>query len=142
MIDYESFAFSIKEFEADFKVTFASNARGEIESLSIPLEARVADIVFKRVASRVLYARTYLAQFVGEYEITLGETALAVSVFLQGDALIANAPGRAGAELEPYKENEFRLKHTPSQIITFVRDPEGQVSQVRLPGGINARRRV
>ena len=138
---YDSFAFSVKAFEADFKVTFVSNARGEIESLSIPLEAKVSDIVFKRVASRALYDKNYLEQFVGEYEIMLGETALAVSVVLQGDALIANAPGQSAAELEPYKENEFRLKHSPSQIITFVHDSAGQMSQVRLPGGINARRK-
>ena len=138
---YDSFTFS-SAFDLDFKVTFASNARGDIESLAIPFEAKVSDIVFKRVANRALYEGTYLAQFAGEYEIMLGEQALAVSVVLQGETLIANAPGQPGAELDPYKENAFRVKSTPSQIITFVRGTEGQMSEAHLPGGIIAKRKA
>jgi hypothetical protein len=138
---YDSFIFTVTAFDLDLKVTFTSNARGDIESLAIPFEAKVSDIVFKRVANSALYEKSYLAQFAGEYEIMLGETTLTVSVVLQGGALIANAPGQSGAELEPYKENEFRLESSPSQIITFVCDTEGQVSQVQLPGGISARRK-
>lgn len=139
---YDSFTFSHTAVDLDFKVTFISNARGDIESLSIPFEARVADIVFKRVANKALYESSYLAQFAGEYEITLGENVLLVSVILQGETLIANAPGQSSTELEPYKENEFRLKGAPSQIIAFVRDAEGQISQAHLPGGISAKRKV
>lgn len=138
---YDSFTFTAAAFDLDFKVTFTTNARGDIESLAIPLEARVSDIVFKRIANKALYERSYLTQFAGEYEITLGETALTVNVVLQGDTLIATTPGQSPTELEPYKEHEFRLKRAPSQVITFVRDTAGQVSQVRLPGGIIARRK-
>ncbi|HLG63539.1 MAG TPA: serine hydrolase [Ktedonosporobacter sp.] len=137
---YDSFVFSFAAFDIDLKVTFTANARGDIECLAIPLEGKVADIVFKRVASKELQESSYLEQFAGEYEIVLGENTLAVSVILQGEALIANAPGQSNVELEPYKENEFRFKSTPSQIIIFVRDAEGQISHARLPGGISARR--
>lgn len=139
---YDSFIFSHKAFDLDFKVTFTSNARGDIESLAVPFEGKVADIVFKRVANRALYESHYLAQFAGEYEILLGETSLAVSVILLGKTLVANTPGQANAELEPYKENEFRLKSSSSQIIAFVRDEQGQISQANLPGGISAKRKA
>lgn len=140
-LHFDSFTFILKEFEVGFKVTFATDARGEIESLSLPLEVKVSDIVFKRVANKAFYARSYLAQFAGEYEIMLGEMALVVSVALRGDVLIVNAPGQPAAELEPSKENEFRLKGSPSQSLTFIRDTAGLVSQVRLPGGFSARRK-
>lgn len=138
---YDSFLFSNAIFDLDFRVTFTTNGRGDIDSLSIPFEARVSDIVFKRVANKALSERDYLAQFVGEYEIALGEQTLAVSVLLQGETLIANAPGQTDVALEPYKENVFRFKSAPSQIITFVHDEEGQISHVRLPGGISAERK-
>lgn len=138
---YDSFIFSHRAFDVDFRVTFALNVRGDIDSLSIPFEARVSDIVFKRVASQALSENSYLAQFAGEYEIMLGESVFAVSVVLQGEVLVATAPGQSSVELEPYKENEFRFKHSPSQIVIFVRDDEGQINQVRLPGGISAKRK-
>lgn len=138
---YDSFVFSYGTFDIDFKVTFTANAQGDIESLAIPFEGKVSDIVFKRVANKELYEQSYLEQFAGEYEIVLGESTLAVSIVLQGEALFANAPGQSNVELEPYKENEFRFKSSPSQIITFVRDAEGQISYVRLPGGLSARRK-
>lgn len=138
---YDSFIVSADEFDADLKVMFNSNARGDIESLTAPFEEKVADIVFKRVASKKLSEKSYLTQFAGEYEIELGDMPIAVTVSLQGDVLVADAPGQSD-ELEPYKENEFRLKSAPSQIITFLRDTDGQINAARLPGGITAKRKA
>ncbi|MGH2506375.1 MAG: serine hydrolase [Ktedonobacteraceae bacterium] len=141
-LHYDVFLISFPRTVASFKVTCATNARGDIESLTIPFQANVSDIVFKRTASKTLSERSYLAQFVGEYEIEMGERTIVVSVVLQGEALILNAPNQAGVELEPYKENEFRVKIAPSQIISFVTNAEGQISHVRLPGGISAIRKA
>jgi len=138
---YDSFIITADEFDADFRVTFSANERGDIESLAVPLEEKVAPIVFKRVASKTLSEKSYLTQFAGEYEIMLGDMPIAITVSLQGDVLVADIPGQSD-ELEPYKENEFRLKSAPSQIITFLRDAEGQVNAARLPGGITAERKA
>ena len=138
---YDSFLFTAEEFDADFKITFSTNARGDVDSLAFPLEEKVAPIVFKRVASQKLAEKSYLEQFVGDYELKMGERELVVGVSLQGEALVANIPGQSD-ELEPYKENEFRLKSAPAQIITFICGADGQVSEAHLPGGVIAKRKA
>lgn len=141
-LHYDVFLISFPRTIASFKVTFTTNSRGDIESLAIPFQANVSDIVFKRTANQTLFERSYLEQFVGEYEIGIGERMLVVSTLLQGGTLILNAPNQAGVELEPYKTNEFRIKIAPSQIISFVCNDEGLISHVRLPGGISATRKA
>ncbi|MEO7021430.1 MAG: hypothetical protein ABI234_14840 [Ktedonobacteraceae bacterium] len=44
--------------------------------------------------------------------------------------------------MEPYKTNEFRAKIAPSQIISFIFNAEGQISHIRLLGGISATRKA
>lgn len=139
---YDTFLISFPRTLAKIKVTFTTNARGDIESFAVPFQANVSDIVFKRVASQMLFESSYLTQFTGEYEIVMGEQTIVVSVVLQGEALILNAPNQGNVELEPYKTNEFRAKIAPSQILSFVYNAEGQVSHVRLPGGISATRKA
>lgn len=141
-LHYDVFLISFPRTIASFKVTFTTNSRGDIESLAIPFQANVSDIVFKRVVSQALSERSYLEQFVGDYIIEMGENTLVVSTVLQGEALILNAPNQAGVELEPYKKNEFRAKIAPSQIISFVVTDEGHITHVRLPGGISATRKA
>ncbi|HLZ57390.1 MAG TPA: hypothetical protein VKR06_10625 [Ktedonosporobacter sp.] len=67
--------------------------------------------------------------------------ALWQQAFVGSKALVANIPGQSD-ELEPYKENEFRLKSAPAQMITFIRGADGQVSEARLPGGVTAKRKA
>lgn len=141
-LHYDTFLISLPRALTSFKATFATNTHGDIESLAIPFQANVSDIVFKRVASQALSERSYLEQFVGEYEIEMGERRIVVSTVLQGEALILNAPNQSGVELEPYKTNEFRVKIAPSQVISFVTDDEGHISHVRLPGGLSATRKA
>ena len=138
---YDTFLFTAEELDADFQITFSTNARGDVDSLAFPLEKKVAPIVFKRVASQKLAEKSYLEQFVGDYELKMGESVLVVGVGLQGEALLANIPGQSD-ELEPCKENEFRLKSAPTQMITFLRGSDGQVSEARLPGGVTAKRKA
>lgn len=102
--------------EDDIMITFLTNANGDVDKLTVPLEPAVSPIVFKRKASREMMDPKYLSQFVGEYEI-MGVTAI---VLLQGEKLIVEVPSQPRIELIPYKENEFTPKGVEGQNIKFV----------------------
>jgi len=97
-------------------ITFHTNLKGDIDRLSLPLEAAVAPIVFTRKASEALKDPKYLSQFLGDYEI-MGTTA---TVSLQGEALIIAVAGQPNQELVPYKEAEFTIKGAEGYNIKFV----------------------
>ena len=51
------------------KVSFTTDLKGNIASLSVQLEPAVKDIVFTRAAEKAMMEKSFLEKFVGEYEI-------------------------------------------------------------------------
>lgn len=132
---YDIFEAEIEKFDLSMKVSFSTNVRGDIDGFSAPLEPLVKDIVFKRVARKEMTEKSFLEQFVGDYEL-MGMT---MTVSLKGGkALSVAVPGQPDYELEPYKGTEFHLKGLSGFSVEFKRDQTGKVTEAILaqPGGV------
>lgn len=138
---YDTFELPFERFDVTLKATFATNARGNIESVSVPAEPTVRDVVFMRAPDRALREKSFLEQFAGEYELF----EMSMTVALKGDdTLLARVPGQPDCELIPYKGAQFAVKDLSSFGFEFVVDESGAVSAavVTQPGGVfTAKRR-
>ncbi len=114
------------------QVTFQTNAKGDIDRLSIPLEPAVAAILFTKRAPEEMKDPKFLSQFAGEYELM----GIVISVFLKGNTLCASIPSQPIIELVPYKGTEFTLKGLEGYSLKFILE-KGQVTEVVVsqPGG-------
>jgi CubicO group peptidase (beta-lactamase class C family) len=139
---YDIFDINIERFEIDMKATFLTNVKGDIESVSIPLEPAVKDIVFKRVPGKEMMEKSFLEQFTGEYEV-LGTI---MTVALKGEqTLSVSLPGEPDYELVPYKGTEFHAKGLSSLSIEFKYDASGKASEalITMPyGAFTAKRKT
>jgi hypothetical protein len=108
--------------------------KGDIVSLSLPLEPGVKDIVFVRKPDQGMLERGFLEKLCGTYELS-GQ---ALTVQLKGDhALTVQVAGQPAIELIPYKGTRFDLKGLPGYSLEFKRDASGVATEVVLsqPGG-------
>lgn len=109
------------------KVSFQTDLKGDISSLSIPLEPSVKEIVFTRVAEKQMGERSFLAPFTGDWDFG-GATR---TIALEGDhVLILTAPGQPRQVLVPNHGTLFDLKDLPGQSIEFKIDKEGKVNEL------------
>ncbi len=117
-----------------FMFTFVTNTKGDVDQIEVPLEPSVDPIVFSRKASEQLSDSTYLAQFVGEYELR-GTTVTVVHE--RADLLTLTVPGQPTYELEPYRTNEFNLKGLKGFSVRFtVEDDEVTEVVFHQPNGV------
>ncbi|HZU03699.1 MAG TPA: serine hydrolase [Ktedonobacteraceae bacterium] len=124
---YDIFEATFERFGLQAKVSFSTNTKGDIDSLAIPFEPTVKEIIFKRVASKEMTEKGFLEQFVGEYEF-MGRS---IAIALRGEkTLIASIPGQPDYELEPYKGTEFQLKGLAGFSLEFKKDDTGVVAEV------------
>src|SRR5579859_3308397 len=65
---YDVFEAYIERFDLHMKILFAGNLKGDIDTVAIPFEPTVKEIIFKRVASQHMSERAFLEPFVGSYE--------------------------------------------------------------------------
>jgi len=117
------------------KVTFLTNQKGEIESVSVPLETGVKDIIFTRLPETRPMDITQLEKFAGEYLLS----GASVKVGMRADkTLIASVPGQPDYELVPKKGTEFTLKGMAGFSIEFKMDTSGAVTEavVTQPNGV------
>jgi len=107
-------------------VTFHTDAKGLVSSLSAPFEPTVKEIVFSRVPEKRMRERSFLDPFTGEYELP-GAT---LTVSLRGnDTLVATLPGRPAMELVPDHGTTFNVKGVYSTFtIEFQQDASGKVT--------------
>lgn len=138
---YDIFSLEIERFDINLKASFQGNVRGDIDTLIVPLEPTASDIVFKRSINKQLTEKSFLEQFIGEYEVL--DTIMVV--VLKGEqTLQATILGQPDYELLPYKETEFHVKGLSGIRINFVQDAEGQVieGKLTLPYGVfNAKKK-
>jgi CubicO group peptidase (beta-lactamase class C family) len=132
---YDIFEAAMERFEIFTKVSFATNLKGDIESLALTLEPAVPEIVFKRAPDKAMQEKGFLEQFVGEY----ATSGITLTVSLRGDkTLFLSVPGQPDYELVPYKGTSFQFKEHPGFGVEFKRDEAGEVSAmvVTQPYGV------
>lgn len=122
---YETWDVEIERFDMQLKATFATNARGDVASVAMPLESTVPDIVFTRLPDARLRERAYLERFAGEYDLN-GAT---VTIALLGEGrLLARLPSRPRIALTPRTENEFVVEGVTGVGIRFETDDAGAIT--------------
>ncbi|MCU0224601.1 MAG: serine hydrolase [Acidobacteria bacterium] len=97
-------------------IAFGGNLKGDIETVTVPLETSVDPIVFTRKPPASMNEAAFLDRFVGEY--SLGPQTITVA--RRGSALVASIPGQPTYELVPYKGTEFNLKGMKGFSVRFV----------------------
>jgi CubicO group peptidase (beta-lactamase class C family) len=126
---YDIFKFRQSLVRADRLVSFSMDNKGNINKLAVQLESAVDPIVFTKLPEKTMQERTFLEQFVGEYEVQ----GITFSVTLKGEnTLVASVPGQGEMELVPYKGMEFNLKGMAGAGIEFVKDESGKVIEAIL----------
>lgn len=122
-------------FGQKYMLTFYTNQKGDIEKVSVPLEAGTDEIVFSRKAEKKLSEYGYLSKFEGKYDLS----GVTVTVEIQKEnVLTVTVPGQPTYDLEPVKENEFNLKGLSGYSVRFTVDKKGNVTKLDFlqPNGI------
>lgn len=106
------------------KVTFFTDVKGDISSLSMPLQPDVKDIVFTRRPESV--SRSFLEPLAGQY--TVG--AVTATVSIEGEkTLVLVVPGQPKYVLIPRRGTTFDLQGLSGFSIEFRTDASGKVAE-------------
>lgn len=138
---YDIFEAILESNEARFKLSFATDAKGNIGSLGVQLEPSVKESIFTRLPDKSMANRSFLEPFVGKYEV-MGMT---LTVSLRGDTeLVASIPGQGDQILVPYQGTTFNLKGLSGFSIEFKRDEGGAVVEaiITQPGATLSATRI
>ena len=126
---YDIFELDIERWETIMKVSFATNIRGDIESIMAPFEPTAKDIVFKRVPQKSMSERSFLEPFVGKYELM----SMRMTVDFKDDSTLQlTVPGQPTYVLTPYKGTEFQIQGLSGFSVEFQRDASGSVVEAIL----------
>jgi len=120
---YDTFEFYNEFTDQKQKLSFHTDPKGNIVSLSIALEPTVADIVFTRAPDKAMLEKSFLENFVGRYEY---QGVVATFTLKDEKTLTATIPGQQEFELVPYKGTEFNLKGLAGFSVEFKLDETGQ----------------
>jgi len=113
-------------------VNFDTNLQGEIDSLALPLESSVKEIVFKRLPPKL--DRKMLEPLAGQYQLA----GPPLTVVLREDGkLYLEPPGQAPRELVPVRGLLFNLQGITGASVEFKKDASGAVTELVLyQGGV------
>ncbi|NQT81016.1 MAG: serine hydrolase [Candidatus Aminicenantes bacterium] len=132
---YDVFEFNNELLDMSTKVSFFTDLKGNIGSLTIQLEPAVKENVFTRLPEKAMMEKSFLEKFAGEY--MLGE--VMATVFIKGEnTLYLVVPGQPEYELVPYKGTTFNFKDLAGFSIEFVMDESGVVIEAKVtqPNGV------
>lgn len=116
----------------NLKGTFGLDLKGNVVSLSLPLEAGVKDIVFTRQAEKKLSEKSFLEKLCGAYDL-MGQT---VTVALRGEnTLTVTVPGQPAVDLVPAQGTSFTIKGVPGASVEFKLDASGTAAAAVLTQG-------
>ncbi len=118
----------------DTKLTFRTDASGNVVGVAIPFEASVDDIYFLKRPDARMSDPAYLKTLLGSY-VLASQT---VTVGIKGNVLTLSIPGQPVYELVPEVGGEFSLKVAKVVRVRFVTDAKGQATslEVSQPGGV------
>ena len=116
------------------KLTFLTNARGDVDRVSLPLESSVPEIVFTRKAPESMKDPDFLKKFIGEYELM----GMVIKAELREDGILTmTVPGQPTYELEPYMGMEFNLKGLTGYSVKFAMKGEKVAEAIFIqPNGV------
>lgn len=137
---YDTFELFNELYDQKQKLSFQTDAKGNIGSLSIPFESTVKDIVFARAPEKAMMEKAFLEKFVGQYEYQ----SMVVTISLKGEkTLTATVPGQPEYELVPYRGTEFNLKGMPGLSVEFKLASTGKSVEVafKQPGATTVLKR-
>lgn len=104
---------------------FHLDRKGDIEKLTIPLEAGVKDIEFTKEAKAIEVSKSELNKFVGDYELAPGVIA---KFYIKGEkTLFAFLEGQPEYELVPVDKNKFDLKILKGYSVQFEENSNGMI---------------
>jgi len=118
---FEVFEVAERELEplSKEKVSFHTNLRGDVESLSVPFEPNVKDIVFSRLADQRMRETSFLQPLTGVYQRGRGT----VTVAMKDDRSITlTMAGQPPVDLEPMRGTRFTIKGQNGSIVEFKGD--------------------
>jgi len=107
---YNVFEWHLAIFDFWMKIRFLVNDNGEIETVAIPIEPEVDDVIFTRKLPQL--TEDILAELVGQYDTPID--GVAITITAHKDKLYANFTGEAPEEIKPYRFEDdsigFRMK--------------------------------
>lgn len=109
----------LDSLSSEEKISFHTNVWGEIDSLSVPFEPSVKEIVFARIGDRSMREKAFLEPLTGAYQRGAGT----VMVAMKGDhAITLTLPGQAAVDLEPVRGTRFNIKGQNRSMVEFKGD--------------------
>ena len=110
------------------KASFRNNFYGEIDSLVIPFEPQIEDIVFKKKKDERLFCDEYLKSFIGTYNY------LGVNFVIEKceKNLCVKAMGQPPFILFPEKDGFFSVIDYEGYTVQFLTDSESAITAVQL----------
>jgi hypothetical protein len=116
------------------RIQFRDDLDGNVSGLAAQIEPQVDPILFNKKPDERLSDPTYLARFVGTYELA-GQT---IAIELAGNVLTAAIPGQPLYRLEPNVAGSFVLQEIRTYSFAFVEDDKGTVTGVNVnqPDGV------
>jgi hypothetical protein len=111
--------------QSPVNLQFHMNLAGDIDMLSMPIQAGLKDIEFGRIPRPKEIAKADLQKFVGEYE--LGPGAIA-KFYIKGEkTLCAFIEGQPEYELVPTEKDKFELKILKGYSVQFEENNKGEI---------------
>ena len=128
---FESFSIDKKEGidttgPAQLKIQYHMNAAGDIDMLTLPIQAGLKDIEFNRTPKPKEITKADLEKFVGEYELRPNVLA---KFYIKGEkTLYAFIEGQPEYELVPVEKNKFELKILKGYSVLFDENEKGEIT--------------
>lgn len=141
----EHYHYDMFEFSTDLmggqkiRATFHIDSKGNIGSVTAPLQPGVKDIEFTRMPEKK--GKEFLQKMVGDYEFK-GRTA---KIILKGEnTLVLNLKGQPPYDLLFYKDTQFNMKDFEGFSIKFIMDESGNVTAIEFhqPNGVFTAKKV
>lgn len=132
-LNYNHFTFTIdadvfdgsEAMNGEFKIA----ADGTITALTLPFEAGIPDIEFKKELVPLNVSKADLNKYEGDYELS----GLRFKIYRDARGVLkAIVPGQPEYELEPVRENTFTLKGLTGFSARFELDEKGNVTVCHL----------
>ncbi len=95
---YNVFEWHLADFDSWMKVQFLINENGEIDTVSLPIEPAVDNVIFRRKAPTL--SPELIAALCGEYEPPVA--GMTVTISAQADKFYYTQTGGAAQEIKPY----------------------------------------
>ncbi len=109
------------------RVTFPTNAQGEISTLQANLETNVKEIVFTRAPEKRMFETSFLRQFAGEYDAPGKPWTVALAGENRLQLIFPGAPPR---KLIPRHGTRFDVQDMTGITLEFKQDASGQTQEV------------